>query len=197
MIQHPYYPIVYIRGYAGDQAGVEATVATPYMGFNVGSTKIRQAWDGKTDRHIFESPLIRLGKDHGYRDVYERGDVITEDEDVPVKSIWIFRYYDQVSEEMSPDPNRPEMETYAEQLSDFLDEIRDLVCGKADGANADVTQQRAAFRVYLVAHSMGGLIARTYLQSVVPAKADPVVVDKVFTYGTPHRGIDLCEDMTL
>ena len=134
MLEHPFYPIVYIRGYAGNQGGVEATVATPYMGFNVGSTKIRQSWEGKPLRYLFESPVIRLGKDHGYRDVYERGDVVTSGEEVPPRSIWIFRYYDQVSEEMSPDPERPEMEEYAKQLGDFLDQIRDLVCGQAKGA---------------------------------------------------------------
>lgn len=76
MIEHPYYPIVYIRGYAGDDRGVEATVGTPFMGFNVGSTKLRQSWDQRPQRHFFESPLIRLGKDHDYQDVYERGDVV-------------------------------------------------------------------------------------------------------------------------
>ena len=191
MLEHPFYPIVYIRGYAGNQGGVEATVATPYMGFNVGSTKIRQSWEGKPLRYLFESPVIRLGKDHGYRDVYERGDVVTSGEEVPPRSIWIFRYYDQVSEEMSPDPKRPEMEEYAKQLGDFLDQIRDLVCGQAKGATDEVKACRKAFRVYLVAHSMGGLIARTYLQREVALRKDPVLVDKVFTYATPHNGIDL------
>ncbi len=45
-IQPPYYPIVYVRGYAMTQGEVEETVATPYMGFNLGSTKIRQDWQG-------------------------------------------------------------------------------------------------------------------------------------------------------
>lgn len=184
MLKKPYYPIVYIRGYAGTQGGVEATVATPYMGFNLGSTKIRQSFDSSTTQYIFESPVIRLGKDHGYRDVYELGEVIVDSEHVAERSIWVFRYYDQVSEEMSPDPDRPEMETYAQQLSDFLDEIRDLICGSSK-------QVREAFRVYLVAHSMGGLIARSYLQRIAPKTKDPVLVDKVVTYGTPHNGIDL------
>jgi hypothetical protein len=48
------------------------------------------------------------------------------------------------------------------------------------------------FRVYLVAHSMGGLVCRAFLQN--PALGDDAarkVVDKVFTYATPHNGIDL------
>lgn len=189
MITPPYYPIVYIRGYAGTQGAVEATVATPYMGFNLGSTLIRQAPDRSTYGNIFESPVIRLGKDHEYRDVYERGDIIARGQPFPPRSIWVFRYYDQVSKEMSPDPERPEMESYAEQLGDFLDEIRDMVCDSEDEAEAE--NARKNFKVYLVTHSMGGLIARTYLQREVARRKDPVEVDKIFTYATPHNGIDL------
>jgi hypothetical protein len=41
-ITPPFYPIVYVRGYAATMEDIENTVATPYMGFNLGSTKIRQ-----------------------------------------------------------------------------------------------------------------------------------------------------------
>jgi pimeloyl-ACP methyl ester carboxylesterase len=189
MIEHPYYPIVYIRGYAGSQGAVERTVATPYMGFNTGSTKLRQEYDGAIDRHIFESPLIRLGKDHGYTDVYEDGEVASEGTPVSARSVWVFRYYDQVSKEMpEQSADRPEIEAYAEQLGVLLNRIRDQVCGVGD--DPAVQRDRDRFKVYLVAHSMGGLIARCYLQNRAPGTV-PVPVDKVFTYGTPHRGIDL------
>ena len=56
------------HGYAGSQSEVEETVATPYMGFNLGSTKIRQRWTGDIERLIFESPLVRLMRDYDYRD---------------------------------------------------------------------------------------------------------------------------------
>ena len=69
---HPYYPVIYVRGFAMTQQAVEDTVADPYMGFNLGSTKTRQTWRGNRERLIFESPLLRLMKDHGYRDVYDR-----------------------------------------------------------------------------------------------------------------------------
>ena len=36
MADHPYHPIIYVRGYAGTQSAIENTVATPYMGFNLG-----------------------------------------------------------------------------------------------------------------------------------------------------------------
>ena len=60
-----FHPIIHVRGYAGSESAVEETVATPYMGFNLGATKSRQRWDGKIVRHVFESPLVRLMKDYG------------------------------------------------------------------------------------------------------------------------------------
>jgi hypothetical protein len=42
--QHPYHPIIYVRGFAATQGEIEETVADPYMGFNIGST--RRAWPG-------------------------------------------------------------------------------------------------------------------------------------------------------
>ena len=72
-IKRPFFPIIYVRGYAGNEDEVEDTVSDPYMGFNLGATKLRQLWTGKVERHYFESPLVRLMKDHNYRDVYSAG----------------------------------------------------------------------------------------------------------------------------
>lgn len=182
MLETPWYPIVYIRGYAGSDAEVEETVATPYMGFNLGATKYRQSWTGDIERHIFESPLIRLMKDHGYSDVYENGAEIPEKQKVPAKSVWIYRYYEPVSGSLGTG-KRPEIEDYAKNLHDFIERIREQVCGES-------AEEREAFRVYLVAHSMGGLIVRCYLQNICPSLGITPPVDKVFTYATPHGGID-------
>lgn len=54
---------------------IEATTSTPYMGFNHGSTKARQYWDGAVTRHYFESPLVRLLKDYDHEDAYLDGRV--------------------------------------------------------------------------------------------------------------------------
>ena len=62
-IQPPFYPIIYVRGYAATMNEIEETVAAPYMGFNVGSTKLRLNHEAKPFKFIFESPLIRLMKD--------------------------------------------------------------------------------------------------------------------------------------
>ena len=183
-IEHPFYPIIFVRGYAGSQAAVEDTVADPYMGFNIGSTKLRQLWTGNVERHYFESPLVRLMKDFSYRDVYEGGDEMPLGHAIVSRSVFIYRYYDQVSMELGPGI-RPELETYAKGLGELILRIRDRLCG-------DDQQASNVFKVYLVAHSMGGLICRCLLQN---PEADPQLarqyVDKVFTYATPHNGIDL------
>ena len=184
MFEAPWYPVVYIRGYAMTQAAVEDTVADPYMGFNVGSTKIRQLHTQEVARHIFESPLVRLIKDEGYRDIYDAGAELPPSQVPPVRSIWIYRYYEPVSGELGGG-KRPEIEDYALGLEKLLDAMQRQYFTREGAYDAEAAK---AFKVYLVAHSMGGLVARCLLQNV--SKGDPRV-DKVFTYATPHRGIDL------
>jgi hypothetical protein len=36
MIKSPYYPIIYLRGYAATKGEMRNTVATPCLGFNLG-----------------------------------------------------------------------------------------------------------------------------------------------------------------
>jgi len=193
-LKAPFYPIVYIRGFAATLGEIEETVATPYMGFNLGSTKIRQDHKGGIVRFIFESPLIRLMKDEGYVDTYANGDLLPPGTRSPARSIWIFRYYEPMSQSLGSGERR-EILAIAADLRAFVLRIRDQVCG-------DDPRARAAFRVYLVGHSMGGLIARAYLQNLCvngtgDARRDSALelpgvhlVDKVFTYGTPHGGIE-------
>ncbi len=207
-IEAPFYPIIYIRGYAATMGEIEDTVATPYMGFNLGSTKLRQSYDGEIVNFIFESPLIRLMKDEGYSDVYQDGEVIPRSEKTSPRSIWIFRYYEPVSEDLG-EGERRSIPRFAADLRRFILRVRDQTCGNDE-------TMRAGFKVYLVAHSMGGLIARCYLQNIcrygledaygsanAPGLAEETaaselsnlpaetMVDKVFTYGTPHNGIEM------
>ena len=72
--QQRYHPIIYVRGFAATQGEIEETVADPYMGFNIGSTKARMAWTGDVKRFFFESPLVRLMSDHDYDDVFVDGE---------------------------------------------------------------------------------------------------------------------------
>lgn len=181
-IEHPFYPIIYVRGFAGTQGEVEQTVATPFMGFNLGSTKIRQLWNKQLYKHIFESPLVRLMKDHGYRDVYEEGQL--NQGTIPARSIVIFRYYDEASQAFGTGEKIP-ITHYAGELHKLILQVRQQVTG------GDPALMKA-FRVYLVAHSMGGLICRTFLQNPqVGTDESKSIVDKVYTYATPHNGIDV------
>ena len=181
-ITHPYHPIIYVRGYAMTRSEIEATVATPYMGFNLGATKIRQDWSGKVRRHIFESALIRLMKDYGYRDAYANGTEITGE--ISSKSVVIYRYYEKADTDLGSG-NVSSIQEAAAGLSDLIMAIREQVC-------ANDQEMLADFKVYLVAHSMGGLVCRCFLQNdkVGNAKAK-AMVDKVFTYATPHNGIEV------
>ena len=222
-LYHPYHPIIYVRGFAGTQGEIEETVADPYMGFNIGSTKARRVWDGTMRRFFFESPLVRLKdervwsnsdsgltlSDRRYDDVYVDGEDLTapdpedktkplrSDITLPYQSIAILRYYDESSSDFGTGSSHP-IEEFAFELSCLILRMRALVCKKngkhpitkEEKFNNDVEEQD--FRVYLVAHSMGGLVCRAFLQNrAIGSDEARATVDKVFTYATPHNGIDL------
>ncbi|MBR0672715.1 lipase family alpha/beta hydrolase [Neoroseomonas soli] len=187
MLTAPHYPIIYVRGYAGNDDEIEDTVADPYMGFNLGSTKIRQQWTGRVVRHYFESPLVRLMKDFEYRDVYSAGldgaelDVPPE-EPIGPRSIVIYRYYDQVSTAFGEGKQRS-MESFGEGLGTLIGKLRDRICA--------TEEEKAGFRVHLVGHSMGGLVIRCFLQNdAISTPEVKALVDRVFTYASPHDGIE-------
>lgn len=204
---HPYHPIVYVRGFAATQGEIEETVADPYMGFSLGSTKTRQAWTGDLKRFFFESPIVRLQSDHQYDDAFVDGeDLIAADvndatkpqrQDValPYRSVVIYRYYDEASEAFGTG-DTPPIEHFAKGLGDVILRLRELVCRRGEhpitGKPLDNGVDPADFRVYLVAHSMGGLVCRAFLQNLQLGHEDARrAVDKLFTYATPHNGIDL------
>lgn len=181
-IPHPFYPIIYVRGYAMTQGEIDDTVATPYMGFNLGATKTRQDWEGKVKRHIFESPLIRLMKDYKYEDIYQYGHERTGE--LSSRSVIIYRYYEQADSELGKD-KAPSVVKAAQGLSDLILQVREKVCQGDAQALKD-------FKVYLVAHSMGGLVCRCFIQNPAVGTAESkALVDKVFTYATPHYGIEM------
>ena len=187
---HPYHPIVYVRGFAATQAEIEDAVADPYMGFNIGSTKSRTVWTGEVKRFYFESPLVRLMADHGYDDVFVEGDDLLQaersDAHLPYRSIIIYRYYDEASRDFGTG-DTPPIEHFARGLSALILRLRARICSNPKN---HVTEED--FKVYLVAHSMGGLVCRAFLQNAALGDADArAAVDKLFTYATPHNGIDL------
>jgi len=187
---HPYHPIVYVRGFAATQKEIEETVADPYMGFNIGSTKARIAWTGELRRYFFESPLVRLISEYGYDDVFVDGEdkiaAPSTEHPIPYRSVVIYRYYDEASRDLG-NGKTPPIEHFAQGLGKLILRMRDKICG-----NPKNGIEPGDFRVYLVAHSMGGLVCRAFLQNAALGSDEARrLVDKVFTYATPHNGIDL------
>jgi hypothetical protein len=192
----PYFPIIYVRGYAMSEGERDETSADPFCGFNLGSTVYRAAINkaAPPKRFIFESPVLRLGSDFDYSDVYEHGSDIMDPDWTPrtgnvgidARSIVIYRYYDSGST-LFGDGTASPIEDYARGLNALVLKVRDLVCAQEAGALAPND-----FRCYLVAHSMGGLIVRAFLQNpALGSKEARQSVDKFFTYATPHNGIEV------
>ena len=196
-----YLPIIYVRGYAMTKDEINATTADPFCGFNLGSTVFRAAPDKRRQarKFVFESPLVRLASEFGYRDVYEDGfDIVDREWETTAdgkptenklgrQSIVIYRYYEPASTLLGSGET-PSMETFAKGLSQLIARVCELVCNN-DKSGVSTPDD---FRCYLVAHSMGGLVCRAMLQN---PELDPYAmrtkVDKFFTYATPHNGIDL------
>jgi pimeloyl-ACP methyl ester carboxylesterase len=174
------YPIVYIRGYAGNQADVEETVDDPFYGFNLGSTHIRQDQTGNAAFFAFQSPFVRLARNHGYTEVFDGpNQQVGPDCPTPNQTIWIYRFYDPTSQTFDqPGGRRLSIEEAAAGLADFIE---------------FVLHQRGvtSTRVFLIAHSMGGLVCRSLIQRHYPnlAISPKNKIAKLFTYGTPHGGI--------
>ncbi|QNI30844.1 lipase [Alloacidobacterium dinghuense] len=186
-----HFPIVYVRGYAGTQSDVEETVDDPTYGFNTGSTHIRQMMNGKADMFMFVSPFARLFRDHGYQDVID-GTVqqLPPNPKAPERTIWIYRYYDPTSQTFDrPGGTRLTIEQAADGLRDFINTVRSSIqLAQAKALGTDLASVPLT-KVYLVAHSMGGLVCRCLLQKIYPKGEASNYVDKLFTYGTPHGGI--------
>lgn len=186
-----FHPIIYVRGYAMSRGEIDETTADPFCGFNLGSTVFRATPDKSkpAKKFIFESPVVRLRSDFGYTDIFEGGLDITDPgwtSGIPSRSIVIYRYYEQASTLLGSGKT-PSIEEFAKGLSDLILHVRDLVCQHPDNQVSP-----ADFRCYLVAHSMGGLVCRALLQNPTLGTDEArKCVDKVFTYATPHNGIEM------
>ncbi len=175
-----YLPIIFVRGYAGTQKDVEQTVDDPFYGFNSGSTHIRVDENENPKKFFFESPLLRLMTDHGYQPIVDNQNVSNQIKRLSGqlhKTIWIYRFYDISTPSFnSPSVVRQEMEDIARGLKDLIQNVKETT---------------GAGKIYLVAHSMGGLVCRSLIQKIYPETNDAATnhIDKFFTYGTPHGGI--------
>jgi hypothetical protein len=195
------HPIIYVRGYAMTEAERDDTAADPFCGFNVGSTVYRATVkkDAPAQKFVFESPVVRLLADFQYQSVYQNGlDILDNDwkpspdengkdvDGIPAASIVIYRYYDSGSALLG-DGDARDIKAHAQGLGRLILRVRELVARREGAAFS-----REDFRCYLVAHSMGGLVVRAFLQNPALGEAEArACVDKVFTYATPHNGIDI------
>ncbi len=209
-MDHPIRPLVLIRGYGGPDVSGER--ASPYQGFNDGTV-----YPGKRgENYIYEGFLLRALKSSRfqYTDAtnvigYYAEDVESlQDDDFTqdmtsgsvvidpatarqvlrrgiAGTIWIYRYYD-----LSP----RSMERYGEGLARLFQLLEQAATARGE-----------PFRgVDVIAHSMGGLVAREALRQLhtsdtsgpaadgragVRGKPACHYVHKIVTLGTPHRGI--------
>lgn len=193
-------PIVYIRGYAGPTTGIDAQVDDPFYGFNQGATHVRVGGSGEPAFYQFEGPMLRLMIDHQYR-LLVQGDQHAylqkaPDGRVPADSIWVYRFYDQAATTFAAPQRRPWYErVFTDIGKHFTADGFDIVSAATGLYDLIKLIQRKIDsedkRVVLVAHSMGGLIARCMMQKVAPEQGASAkdLVAKLFTYGTPHGGI--------
>jgi Alpha/beta hydrolase of unknown function (DUF900) len=174
-------PIVYVRGYAGGTSGIDRAVDDPLYGFNEGSVHVRVGNGPDPIFYQFESPLLRLIGDDGYRLIVEGSQLAylreRPDGKVPQATIWVHRFYDVSASTLGREPEEFSIERAAEDLYELVQLIR---------------RKTGAPRVHLVAHSMGGLVCRSMIQRVVPDRGERAedLVARLFTYGTPHGGIE-------
>jgi len=184
-----FYPIIYLRGFAMSQGERDETSTDPFAGFNIGST-IYRANPNKSDpprKYVFESPVIRLMTDFGYQDIFDDGkDIIDDGFDFQMKSksIIICNYYAESSRQFG-NADVPTVPQAAEKLNNLILNVKRRIVNGPDQVLPD------NFRCYLVAHSMGGLVCRALIQNRnIGSDEARKSIAKVFTYGTPHNGID-------
>ena len=202
-------PIIYVRGYAGPSSGIDTQVDDPFYGFNKGATHVRVGGDGDPMFYQFEGPMLRLMIDEQYQ-LRVRGDQHAyledvEDKSLPAASLWVYRFYDQAATTFVPQPHRGVFERVVTTLhrhvaADGFD-IETAATGLYDLIELVLRKTDDADKVIIVAHSMGGLVARCMMQKIclLSDERDPDqhrdrqparnLVSKFFTYGTPHGGI--------
>ena len=184
------YPIIYVRGFAGNTSGIDTATDDPFYGFNDGATHVRVDGDGKPQFYQFEGPLVRLMEDEDYRVPMHGGQQAylsrCDNGSQPRASVWIYRFYDPAADTFGVPAVPYDLQAAARNLLDFVR----LVLAKTDFTDQENGGSSPA-KVWLVAHSMGGLICRSMIQKVCPdagiAAGD--IVGKLFTYATPHNGI--------
>jgi hypothetical protein len=186
-IQPPYYPIVYVRGYAMTENEREETFHDTYYGFAATSVEKRQAAPPEYLRvDMFEGQLIRLMKlsKFAYFDATNRG--LEDSTDNPSRSISVCRFYDE-------DVLKENVRDIEEHAQDLYRMVCETIPARLKSCGVDLGPGLKDYKVTLVAHSMGGLVCRTLIQNVLPARNEKPKdwIHRLVTIGTPHKGIEL------
>ncbi len=174
-------PIIYIRGFAGGTSGIDSATDDPFYGFNTGATHVRVDGDGKPQFYQFPGPLVRLMEDEDYRVLMHGGQQAflesAGDGTLPPDSIWIYRFYDTAADTFGKAAVPYDLLSAAKGLLNFTD----LVLSKTGAA-----------KVWLVSHSMGGLICRSMIQKACPDTGRHAgdIVGKFFAIAGPQNGIE-------
>lgn len=163
-----YLPIIYVRGFAGGTTGIDHAVDDPFYGFNEGSTHVRLGAHGNPRFHQFESPLLRLMLDHDYelRVDGNQGSVLRNagKNALSPKTIWVYRFYDRSASTFDPTADTYERSAAVHEESPGPFKIETAAQGLVRYIEAVLDKTRDADQVYLVAHSMGGLVCRSAIQ---------------------------------
>ena len=191
----PFYPIVYVRGFAPTGSSRDDTFHDLYYGYAETSVEPRpkspqdaSALDDRIALDLFEGQLLRFMKEFDYADASHDGLRLMQGNSEarqtpspdPTRSLWISRFYDT---DVITGRVRPITE-HAQDLRRLIDET--IPAGlKACGVDG------AGYKVILIAHSMGGLVCRALLQNLYPESGvDPKTrVHRLVTIASPHGGI--------
>jgi len=101
-ITPPYYPIVYVRGFAATAGEREETFFDTYYGYAATAVEKRAAAPPKfVEPIVFEGQLIRFIKEYEYVDAANGGlslaalrSTHSASSQDPTRSLWISRFYD-------------------------------------------------------------------------------------------------------
>ncbi|WP_458781266.1 esterase/lipase family protein [Arthrobacter sp. D3-16] len=149
-----FLPIIYVRGFAGGTQAIDKAADDPFYGFNEGSTHVRIGAHGNPHFYQFESPLLRLMIDYKYELKVDGNQQRLLQEaasgTLPARTIWVYRFYDSSASTFGKPPTPYRIEEAAKGLADYISQVLD--------------KTRDADQVYLVAHSMGGLVCRSAIQ---------------------------------
>ncbi len=184
----PFYPIVFVRGFAFTNRELKDTFYDPYNGFNKASVNLlkhtRQPY--KNVKEYFEGMIIKFMKMEGYNYFDQHNEGI-EKLSYPYRSLWVCRFYDI---DFEFDYSR-EIQEHAKTL---LNLVTKIIPQRLTSLGVEPAPGDGHIKVTLIAHSMGGLICRTMMQTLLPNSQD--YIHRLITLGTPHKGIELKGKLT-